>query len=241
MKKLSLLVMAVIAVMTTLMLQGCNGEANNQAAVQAAQEAAEASQQAAQASQMAAESLQSIVPRSITDRESGSTIGWGSLSPSEREEIIAIGKDHPYGRVIRPNPPIKEVTFILYLENVPSASSKQTLIEYTYETDYGEGTNRILVQGHFESVQSITSLPDVLNNNSCCIFYGGCIGEYECSTPLPKAEKCSPCEQKNPKKEECLPCQQQQRIPGPGKRQGDGAAQRESANGENKVLPPMDL
>ena len=240
MKKLSLFVIAAIVAMTTLMLQGCNGEANNQAA-QAAQQAAEASQQAAQASQRAAEALESMIPRSITDREFGSTIGWGALTPQERQEIIAIGKDHPYGGVIRPEPPIKEVTFILYLEDVPSASPKQSLVEYTYETDYGEGTNIILVQGHFESVKNVSSIPDVLNNNSCCIFYGGCIKEYECNAPLPGAEKCSPCEQKKPKKEECLPCQQQQRIPGPGKRQGDGAAPPQGADGGSKILPPVDL
>ena len=236
MKKLSLLVIAAIVAMTTLMLQGCNNSEENKAAVQAAQEAAEASQQAAQASQRAAEALESMIPRS-TDREFGSTIGWGALTPQERQEIIAIGKDHPYGGVIRPEPPIKEVTFILYLEDVPSASPKQSLVEYTYETDYGEGTNRILVQGHFESVQNVSSIPDVLNNNSCCIFYGGCIQEYSCSDPLPKAEKCEPCK---PKKEKtCLPCQQQ--GPGPGKRQADGAAPEQSANGKSKVLPTVDF
>ncbi len=236
MKKALMLVMAAIAVMTTLILQGCNNNEENQAAVQAAQEAAEASQQAAEAAQQAAEALQAAVPMQPT-RVSGETVGWGSLTPSERAEIIAIGKDHPYGGVIRPEPPIKEVTFILYLEDVPSATPKQALIEYTYETSNGEGSNRILIQGHFESVQNVASIPDVLNNNSCCIFYGGCIKEYECNTPLPKAEKCSPCEQKKPKKEECVPCN----AYGSSARQGDGVSPTKTANGSDRILPPVDL
>lgn len=235
-KTLSLFAIAAIAVIATLMLQGCNnGEANKQAA-QAAQQAAEASQQAAEASQQAAEALQATVQVQPT-RVSGETVGWGALTPSERDEIIAIGKDHPYGGVIRPEPPIKEVTNILYIENVPSATQKQTLIEYTYETDYGEGINRILVQGHFENVQNVASIPDVLNNNSCCIFYGGCIQEYDCTVPLPKAEKCEPCQPK--KKEPCKLCQET--SPGPGKKQGDGVTSPVAANGRNRVIPPVDL
>lgn len=238
MKKLSLFVIAAIVAMTTLMFQGCN---NNETTQANEERSAVAAERAAEATERVAEALESMVPKTITDRENGSTVGWGSLSLGERDKLIAIGKDHPYGGVIRPEPPIKEVTFILYLEDVPSASPKQSLVEYTYETDYGEGTNIILVQGHFESVKNVSSIPDVLNNNSCCIFYGGCIKEYECNAPLPGAEKCSPCEQKKPKKEECLPCQQQQRIPGPGKRQGDGAAPPQGADGGSKILPPVDL
>lgn len=233
MKKLSLFVIAAIVAMTTLMFQGCN---NNETTQANEERSAVAAERAAEATERVAEALESMVPKTITDRESGSTVGWGSLSLGERDKLIAIGKDHPYGGVIRPEPPIKEVTFVLYLENVPSESTQQTLLEYSYETGKGVGANKILVQGHFESVQSIASLPDVLNNNSCCIFYGGCIGEYECSMSLPKAEKCSPCEQKNRKKEECLPCQ-----PGPGKRQGDGAAPPQGADGGSKFLPPVDL
>lgn len=240
MKKLSLFAIAAIVVMTTLMFQGCN---NNETTQANEERSAVAAERTAEATERVAEALESMVPKTITDRENGSTVGWGSLSLGERNTLIAIGKDHPYGGVIRPNPPIKDIKFILYLEGVPAPKGKdeervkQTLLMYSYDTDHGEGTDMILVQGHFESVQNVASIPDVLNNNSCCIFYGGCIKEYECNAPLPGAEKCSPCEQKNPKKEECLPCQQQ----GPGKRQGDGAAPPQGADGGSKILPPVDL
>lgn len=240
MKKISLFAIAAIVVMTTLMFQGCN---NNETTQANEERSAVAAERTAEATERVAEALESMVPKTITDRENGSTVGWGSLSLGERNTLIAIGKDHPYGGVIRPNPPIKDIKFILYLEGVPAPKGKdedrvkQTLLMYSYDTDHGEGTDMILVQGHFENVQNIASIPDVLNNNSCCIFYGGCIQEYSCSDPLPKAEKCEPCK---PKKEKtCLPCQQQ--GPGPGKRQADGAAPEQSANGKSKVLPTVDF
>ncbi len=232
MKKNLSLAIATIVMMATLMLQGCNNEANPaEERIAAAEERiAEAEERTAEASKRMAEVMESMIPRSITDRGSGATVGWGSLSPEERAEIIAIGKNHPYGGVIRPEPPIKEMTFILYLEDVPSAAPKQSLIEYTYETDGGVGTNRILVQGHFESISSISSIPDVLNNNSCCIFYGGCIKEYECSTPLPLSEKCSPCEQKKPK------CKQCQQGVGTGKKTADGIQSNVKSNGKDREI-----
>lgn len=230
MKRLSSFAIAAIVVMTTLMFQGCNNNETTQAN----------EERSAVAAERTAEALESMVPKTITDRESGSTVGWGSLSLGERDKLIAIGKDHPYGGVIRPNPPIKDIKFILYLEGVPAPKGKdedrvkQTLLMYSYDTDHGEGTDMILVQGHFESVQNVASIPDVLNNNSCCIFYGGCIQEYSCTEPLPKDEKCETCK---PKEKTCLPCKQ---GPGPGKHQGSGAVPEESPNGGDKVLPPIE-
>ncbi len=238
-KCLSLLAIAAIVVMATLMLQGCN---NNEAT-----QADETTERIAEASERMAEALEEMVPRSITDRESGSTVGWSSLSLGERKEIleaVGVGSSQHYGDPVRPRPAIQEVTFVLYLVDVPSPSQDQTLIEYSYTDSSGKsGKNRFLVQGHLEIDAGripIGSIQYVLNSDNCCYLYGGCINGSNCSEQRPKSEKCEPCKAQPKKEEPCKPCQQQG-TPGPSRRQGDGAAPSQTSNGRSRVLPPVDL
>lgn len=241
-KCLSLLAIAAIVVMATLMLQGCN----NNEANENEERSAIAAERTAEATERMAEAVESMIPRSITDRESGSTVGWGSLSLTERQEIldaVGVGVTHHYGDHIKPNPPIQSVNFVLYLVDVPSASENQTLIEYSYTDASGKsGKNRFLVQGHLETDAGripMESIQYVLNSDNCCYLYGGCINGTACTEQRPRAEKCEPCKPKPQVEQPCRPCQQQ--GPGPSRRQGDGAAPEQSTNGRSRVLPPVDL
>ena len=246
MKKLSLIVVVAIVTTATLMLQGCKNEANpaEERNAEATERVAEATERVAEATERLAEATERMIPQSITDRESGSTIGWPSLSLAERQEVldaVGVNSAHHYDDPIRPNPPIQSVTFVLYLTDVPSPAEEQTLLEYEYVDARGvTGENMILVQGHIKTGDTyvpIESIPYVLNANECCFHYGGCINGTICSGQRPRAEKCVPCQQKA---EPCLPCQQQG-TPGPSRRQGDGAAPSQTSNGRSRVLPPVDL
>lgn len=241
MKRLSSFAIAAIVVMATLMFQGCN----NSEATQVDERSANAAERTAEASERMAEALESMVPKIITDRESGTTVGWGSLSLGERKEIleaVGVGSSQHYGDPVRPRPAIQEVTFVLYLVDVPSPSQEQTLIEYSFTDSSGEsGKNRFLVQGHLETDAGripIGSIQYVLNSDNCCHLYGGCINGSNCSEQRPKSEKCEPCKAQT-KEEPCKPCQQQG-TPGPGKHQGSGAVPEECPSGGDKVLPPIE-
>lgn len=237
-KSLSFLAIATIVVMATLMLQGChNNEANEERSAIAAERTAEATERVADA-------VESLVPRSITDRESGSTVGWAALSLAERQEVldwVGVATTHQPGDQIKPNPPIQKVTFVLYLTDVPSPQESQTLLEYEYSDSGLTGKNRIMVQGHIETSTGkvpIESIPYLLNGDNCCYRYGGCINGTTCSEQRPRTEPCKP----KPQVEPCRPCQQQgQGTPGPSRRQGDGAAPSQKSNGRSHVLPPVDL
>lgn len=183
-KCLSLLAIATIVVMATLMLQGCNNNEVNENE----ERSAIAAERTAEATERMAEAVESMVPKTITDRKSGSTVGWGSLSLNERKEIldaVGVGSTHHYGDPIKPNPPIQSVTFVLYLVDVPSQSENQTLLEYEYTDASGlTGKNRILVQGHLETDAGrvpVESIQYVLNSDNCCYRYGGCINGTTCS------------------------------------------------------------
>lgn len=232
MKRLFAITIAAIAVMVTLMLQGCNNDEASNPAIEAAQQAAEASQKAAEAAQQAAEALEATIPESIFDRESESTVGWGALSLTERNQVREIAKDHPFGGIIQPDHKVTGVDFILYLEDLPSTSQtkQQTLVRYNYESSQGSGMNSILVQGHFEDLQDINSIPDLFNAASCCFKYGGCIGEYQCNETLAPPKKCQPCKEKP-----CIPCQ------GTSRRTLDGAAPAPASNGSGNTLPQVDF
>ena len=242
-KSLSLLAIATIVVMATLMLQGCNNNEVNENE----ERSAIAAERTAEATERMAEAMESMIPKTITDRESGSTIGWTSLSLGERQEVldaVGVNSAHHYGDPIKPNPPIQSVTFVLYLVDVPSASENQTLIEYSYTDARGlTGSNRILVQGHLETDAGripVESIQYVLNSDNCCYHYGGCINGTTCGEQRPRAEKCEPCKPKPQVEQPCRPCQQQG-TPGPSRRQGHGAAPSQTSNGRSRVLPPVDL
>ena len=246
MKKTLAFAIAAIVVMATLMLQGCN---NSEAASNKNEE------RIADATERVADALEEMVPRSITDRESGSTVGWSSLSLEERHEVldaIGVASAHHCGDPIRPNPSIHSVSFVLYLVDVPSPIENQTLLEYSYKDASGKaGKNRILVQGHLETsagdgIIPIESIPYVLNDENCCYLYGGCINGSTCDEQRPKAKECTPCEtnkkeqpcEPKPKVEQpCKPCQQGQ---GP-KRTLDGASTPPASNGKSKTLPTVDF
>ena len=243
MKKTLAFAIAAIVVMATLMLQGCN---NSEAASN------ENEERIAEATERVADALEEMVPRSITDRESGSTVGWSSLSLEERKEIleaVGVGSSQHYGDPVRPRPAIQKVTFVLYLVDVPSPSQNQTLIEYSYTDSSGKsGKNRFLVQGHLETDAGripIGSIQYVLNSDNCCHLYGGSINGSTCDEQRPKAKECTPCEtnkkeqpcEPKPKVEQCKPCQQGQ---GP-KRTLDGATTPPASNGKSKTLPTVDF
>ena len=221
MKKMLKLVIAAIVVMTTLMLQGCqNNEANaaEERIANANERIADAEERSASANERMADAMESMVPRSITDRESGSTIGWAALSLSEREEIlnaVGVGTTHHYGDPVRPNPPIQQICFIIYLVDVPSQTENQTLLEYSYTDSRGvSGKNWILVQGHLETPTGgfvpVESIPYVLNANECCYHYGGCINGTSCDQQRPHVDECSPCDSKP--KEPCQPCKEKNGV-----------------------------
>ena len=155
-------------------------------------------------------------------------IGWGALSSAQRAEILEIDKAHPFGGEIKLNPPMLELVSVTKIVDVPSPECQnQTLVEYRYSDGVQTGTNKILIQGHFENVMNVESIPDLLNNKSCCFLYGGCIQEYKCDKALPESNGCVPCEKSKPKKEECKPCKNA------SKNQGDGVTGTVDADGQN--------
>lgn len=215
-KSVTLIVTVIMMAVATLMLQGCNNDgAQNPSPASTAPTTASAPTVA--------------VP--VT------TIGWGALTPAQQQEIIAIGESHPFGGTVVLNAPMDEVVAVTYIDDVPSAAQKQTLIEYRYVGTTGAGINKILVQGHLDGLKQIESIPDVLNNGNCCYKYGGCIKAYECSEPLPEPKNCAPCENAKQPKEDCKPCKQGDNVaPGPGKKQGDGATSTVESNGNNRRI-----
>lgn len=134
------------------------------------------------------------------------TIGWGALTPSQRQDLIQIGESHPFGGTVTLDPQMTEIVSVTFIEDIPSSTTGQTLLEYKYSDGTRTGTNKILIKGHLENVKKVESIPDLLNNGACCFEYGGCIKGYQCSEPLPSPKKCAPCEKKE--KKPCVPCQQ---------------------------------
>ena len=186
----------------------------------------------AKATEDIAAAAEAMVPQKISDFTSGSTIGWGALTSSVCVEIVRIGESNPFGGPLHLDHTVKSVDLILYLEGLPAEPRKQSLIMYTYENETGTGQNIILVQGHFEEIQSVNSIPDLLNTTSCCFKYGG-IGQYKNNVPLPPAKDCTPCKQTK-KEEPCLPCQGQQ--PGILIKNDDGETYNSPAT--SRRLPP---
>lgn len=210
-KSFTLIVTVIMMAVATLMLQGCNNSG----------------------AQPTTTSPTPTVTIPVT------TIGWGALTPAQQQEIIAIGESHPFNGTVVLNAPMDEVISVTYIDDVPSSAPKQTLIEYRYLGTTGTGINKILVQGHLDGLKQIGSIPDVLNNGNCCYKYGGCIKTYECSEPLPEPKKCVPCEKVQQSKEDCEPCKHASKdnvAPGPGKKQGDGAANAAQSNGSNRKI-----
>lgn len=219
MKKLLLLGLAIMIVASTLMLQGCNNEAQTTTATPAA----------------TVPTVDSTSIQSSPATVPVTTIGWGALSAEQREEIVQIGNSHPFGGTVNLNPKMDEIVSVLFIEDIPSNCQKQTLLEYKYSSGVQVGINKILIKGHLENVQKVGSIPDLLNNGACCFEYGGCIKSYECNAPLPEPQKCAPCEKTQQPKQECKPCKQKV-TPGPSKTQGDGAASPTAANGDSKRI-----
>ncbi len=211
MRKSFTLVMAIMMAVATLMLQGCNNSG----------------------AQPTTTSPTPTVTIPVT------TIGWGALTPSQREEIIRIGENHPFGGAVKLNPQMDEIVSVILIEDIPSNCQKQALLEYKYSNGAQVGINKILIKGHLENVQKVESIPDLLNNGACCFEYGGCIKTYECNEPLPEQKHCVPCEKVQQSKEDCEPCKHASKVnvaPGPGKKQGDGAVPTSKANGDNHKI-----
>ena len=215
MKKVLLLGLVIMITIPTLMLQGCDREAQN-----------------SNASTPIGDTITTPAPTLVTPV---TTVGWGALSTEQREEIVQIGKSHPFGGTVNLNPKIDEIVSVLFIEDIPSNCQKQTLLEYKYSNGAQVGINKILIKGHLENVQKVGSIPDLLNNGACCFEYGGCIKSYECNEPLPEPQKCTPCENTVKPEQECQPCQQQNGYT-PGRRQGSGATQEVPADGGNRRI-----
>lgn len=205
MKKIFVLGLTIMMAISTFMLQGCrDSEAQN--------------------------TPDPSVPTIATYN-----VGWNSLSVGEKREIIDIGTTKQPGGVISMSPKMTEVISVTYLDGVPSPiDSCQTLVNYRYRGVSGTGTNQVLIKGHLDGIESLSSLPDLLNSNECCFKYGGCITAYECDQQLPKAKSCKPCKESTQPKPECQPCQQQGYTP--GKKQGSGATKEVPANGGNRRI-----
>ena len=224
-KSFTLVVAVVMMTVATLMLQGCN---NNE--VQPTPALSATATTTATTDPAATSTSTPIVAIPVT------TIGWGALSTEQREEIVQIGNSHPFGGTVKLDPKMDEIVSVLFIEDIPSSCPKQTLLEYKYSNGV-IGTNKVLIKGHLENIQKVESIPDLLNNGACCFEYGGCIKTYECSEPLPNTKKCVPCEKVKQPKEDCKPCKQGDKIaPGPGKKQGDGAAPATNPNGNNRKI-----
>lgn len=216
MRKSFTLVMAIMMAVATLMFQGCN---NNEAQ-----------------NPVPAPTAPAYTDSTPTVAVPVTTVGWGALTSTQQQEIIAIGESHPFGGTVVLNVPMDEVVAVTFIDDVPSAAQKQTLIEYRYVGTTGTGINKILVQGHLDGLKQIESIPDVLNNGNCCYKYGGCIKAYECSEPLPEPKNCAPCENAKQPKQDCKPCKQGDVAPGPGKKQGDGVTDSATSNGGNRKI-----
>jgi len=215
-KSVTLIVTVIMMAVATLMLQGCNNDG---------------AQNPSSASTAPATAPTPTVTIPVT------TIGWGALSTEQREEIVQIGNSHPFGGTVKLDPKMDEIVSVLFIEDIPSNCQKQTLLEYKYSNGVQVGTNKILIKGHLENVQKVESIPDLLNNGACCFEYGGCIKAYECSEPLPEPKNCAPCKNAKQPKQDCKPCKQGNKAdPGPGKKQGDGAATTAPSNGGNRKI-----
>ena len=227
--------LACLIVLAVVLFAGCDDPkriANETERIaKATEDIAAAAEAGAKAAEKTATATEAMVPQKISDFTSGSTIGWGALTSSVCDEIIRIGESNPFGGTIQPDHTVKSVDLILYLEGLPAEPRKQSLIMYTYENETGTGQNIILVQGHFEEIQSVNSIPDLLNTTSCCFKYGG-IGQYKNNVPLPPAKDCTPCKQTK-KEEPCLPCQGQ---PGIVIKNDDGEIHNSPAT--SRKLPP---
>lgn len=163
-------------------------------------------------------------------------------TPISKEDFRELAQESSFGELVRlpGEQRIEEIIGALTVDHLYSDAPTQSVVWFTYKGNDGEEhRSKLLIQGPVncdekEDLKGLINAQTKCCNQqitACSILFGGRL----CTTPPCQKIVTQPCnQQRTTPKNGCRSCDGQ--SPGAARRQGDGASEQVSANGENRTI-----